>query len=148
MRYRARFAAVCVLVLASCDSSITAADFDCEEGLPKGELHVVMGPGSDPFGLGENVFLGDSLALTAEVRPVVGATFDLLGSGGCRTEYGAPIPASIEWSSSDIGIATVSATGLVIGRREGSAAVTAHAPARNLVSSRKIAVRIRAADGP
>ena len=147
MPYRARFAVVCVLVLASCDSRITAADFDCEDGLPKGELRLIIGPGSDPFGLGENVSLGDSLALTAEVRPVAGATFEFW-AGGCQTEYGAPIPASIEWSSSDSGIATVSATGLVIGRREGGAAIAARAPARNLVSSRKITVRIRDAGGP
>ena len=148
MRYPARFAAVCMLSLAGCDRTITAADFDCEKGLPKGELHVVMGPGSDPFGLGEVVFLGDSLALTAEVRPVIGATFDFWGSGGCRTDYGAPSPASIEWSSSDSGVATVGATGVVVGRREGSAAITARAPARSLFSSREIAVRIRGAGRP
>lgn len=148
MRYRARFSAVCMLSLAGCDTTLTSADFDCEEGLRKGEPHVVMGPTSDAFGLGEIVFLGDSLALTAEVRPVVGATFDFWGSGGCRTDYGAPIPAAIEWSSSDIGVATVSATGVVVGRREGSAIVTARAPARNLSSSREVAVWIRGAGGP
>ena len=147
MHYRARFATVCVLVLAGCDNKITAADFDCEEGLPKGELRVVIGPGSDPFGLGHVVFLGDSLTLTAEVRPVVGATFDFWG-GGCVTEFGAPLPASIEWSSSDTGIATVSATGVVVGRQAGGVAVTARAPARNLFSSREISVRMRAAGGP
>ena len=147
MRCRARFAAVCMLVLVGCDSRITAADFDCEEEVAKGELHLVMGPNSDRFGFGEIVFLDDSLALTAEVRPVAGATFDFWG-GGCVIQYGAPIPASIQWASSDTGIASVSPTGLVMGRREGTATVTARAPARSLISSRKVAVRIRGAASP
>ena len=147
MRYLARFAAVCMLSLAGCDNSLTAADFDCEEGLRKGELRVVIGPGADPFGLGEVVFVGDTLELTAEVRPVVGATFDFW-AGGCRTDYGAPTLAAIEWSSSALGVATVSGAGVVVGRREGSAVIAARVPARSLSSTRDVAVRIREAGGP
>jgi hypothetical protein len=133
----------CIASLAGC-YEIGAPSTDCDDGVPEGELHVIIGPAPGLFGTGESVFVGDTLPLTAEVRPAAGSSIDFWGGGGCQTSYGEPIPATIEWSSSDNRIATVSATGTVSGRAEGTANIIARAPARNLMGSRQIFVSMRA----
>jgi hypothetical protein len=146
MRHRAVIAAACMVSLAGCDSP--AAPERCAGLVREGELHVVIGPPYGLFGAGQIVFVDDTLHLTAEVRPAVGASIDFWGSGACAIDYGDPIPAAIEWSSSDARIATVSATGVVSGHERGDAIITAHAPARNLSASREIGVWVRGAGGP
>ena len=133
-------------ILLGCESS-TAPD-RCAGIVREGELHVVIGPAAGLFGYGEIVFVGDSLPLTAEVRPAVGASIDFWGSGSCRIDYGNPIAASIEWSSSDDRLATVNVNGVVRGRQAGDVTITARAPARNLAASREIAVWVRGSGGP
>jgi hypothetical protein len=146
MPHRAIVLAVCLLSLPGCESP--AAPGPCAGMVREGELHVVIGPPYGLFGYGETVFVGDTLSLTAEVRPGVGASIDFWGSGSCRIDYGDPIPAVIEWSSSDTRIATVSAAGVVRGRERGDAIITARAPARNITASREIGVWVRGGGGP
>jgi uncharacterized protein YjdB len=114
----------------------------------EGELHVVIGPRPGLFGYGEIVFVGDTLPLSAEVRPAVGASIDFWGTGGCAVDYGDPVPATIEWSSSDALTATVNATGVVAGEREGEVVITARAPAQNISGSREISVWVRGSGAP
>jgi len=128
-------------ILLGCESS--TAPEPCAGMVREGELYVVIGPSPGLFGYGEIVFVGDSLPLTAEVRPAVGASIDFWGSGSCKIDFGDPIPADIEWSSSDASIATVSSTGVVRGRQAGDALMTARAPAYSLSGSREIAVWVR-----
>ncbi len=113
-----------------------------------GELHVVIGPRTGILGYGQVVFVGDTLHLSAEVRPAVGASIDFWGSGSCAVDYGDPIAAAIEWSSSDALTATVNATGVVSGKREGDVVITARAPAQNISESREIAVWVRGSAAP
>jgi hypothetical protein len=131
-----------LMTLAACESSV--APERCAGLVREGELHVVIGPRPGLFGYGESVFVGDTLHLSAEVRPAVGASVDVWGTGGCAIEYGAPISATIEWSSGDPETATVGATGVVTGNQEGQAVITARAPAYSLTSSRTIYVLVRA----
>ena len=147
MRQTVSIVAACMVSLTGC-YTVTQPDFKCDPMEPVGELQVVISPDVGPFGYGEIVWVGDTLALAAEVRPVVGGYIDVWGSGGCRTDYGAPIPAVTEWSSSDTRIATVSATGVVRGRARGDAIITARAPARNIAASREIGVWVRGSGGP
>ena len=142
MLRRPALVVVCMGILFGCESS--TAPERCAGMVREGELHVVIGPAPGTFGYGEIVFVGDSLPLTAEVRPAVGASIDVWGSGSCRIDYGAPIAAAIEWSSSDASIATVNVNGVVRGRQAGDAVITARAPAHNLFGSREIAVWVRA----
>lgn len=114
----------------------------------EGELHVVIGPRPGPFGYGEAVFVGDTLHLSAEVRPAVGASIDVWGTGSCAVDYGAPIPALIEWSSADARIATVTATGIVTGKQQGEVIVTARAPQQSISGSREIYVWVRGSGAP
>lgn len=129
-------------VLMGCESS--TAPERCAGMVREGELHVVIGRAPGTFGYGEIVFVGDSLPLTAEVRPAVGASIDFWGSGSCRIDYGDPIAAAIEWSSSDDRIASVNVNGIVRGRQAGDAVITARAPAHSLSGSRTVAVWVRA----
>ena len=133
-------------ILFGCESS--TAPERCAGIVRGGDLYVVIGPSTGLFGYGEIVFVGDSLPLTAEVRPAVGASIDFWESGSCRIDYGDPIAASIEWSSSDARIATVNVNGVVRGLQAGDVTITARAPARNLAGSREIAVWVRGAGGP
>lgn len=138
--------AACFLTLTACESAV--APEPCAGFVREGELHVVIGPRPGPFGYGEIVFVGDTLVLSAEVRPAVGASIDFWGTGSCAVDYGDPIAAAIEWSSSDARIATVDATGVVTGRVEGDAIITARAPAQSLSSSRTINVWVRGSGAP
>lgn len=138
----------CIGSLAGCYNSVTTPDMRCDPQFPLGQLHVVMSPAAGFFGSGEIVFVGDTLPLAAEVRPVAGAALDFWGSGACVTTYGTPIAAAIEWSSSDVRIATVSAAGVVLGRQRGDAIITARAPAQNISASLEIGVWVRGAGGP
>ena len=135
-----------LLTLAACESP--AAPERCAGMAREGELHVVIGPRPGIFGYGEVVFVDDTLALSAEVRPALGASIDFWGSGSCAIDYGDPIAAVIEWSSSDARIATVNATGLIIGKQEGEAVITARAPAQSISSSREIVVWVRGSGAP
>ena len=146
MRHRAGVVIACIASLVGCDT-FTEPDFRCTGFVPLGELRVVIGQAAGFFGNDEIVFVGDTLPLTAQVRPAVGASTDVWGSGGCKTDYGEPVPATIEWSTSDARIGTVSATGIVTGRQEGTAVITARDPSRNLATSREIAVWVRGAGG-
>jgi hypothetical protein len=134
---------VCFLALAACESVIEPAS-PCEGLVRAGELHVVIGPPVGIFGVNESVFVGDTLALSAEVRPAIGAYVDVWGSGGCKTEYGAVVAATIVWSSEDVQVATVDAGGRVVGRREGTATITARSLTHNLSGNRSVAVWVRA----
>jgi hypothetical protein len=135
-----------LLTLAACESP--AAPERCAGLVREGELHVVIGPSPGLFGYGEIVFVGDTLHLSAEVRPAVGASIDFWGSGSCAIDYGDPIAAVIEWSSSDARIATVSGMGVVTGRQEGDVTITARAAAHNLTGSRTIGVWVRGSGAP
>jgi Big-like domain-containing protein len=146
MRQTVGVVAACIVSLTGC-YTLAEPDFKCDPIEPVGALHVVISPDVGPFGYGETVSVGDTLRLTAEVRPVAGASIDVWGSGGCRTDYGAPIPAAIEWSSSDTHVATVSAAGVVFGHQRGNAIITARAPARNITASREIGVWVRGGGG-
>ena len=85
------------------------------------------------------IAVGESLQLTAVVRPVSGGMMDL--ESGCNPLYGEAVPAVIHWFSSDPRIATVSATGVVMGLAPGSAIVRAHAPFRFASTSLRVSVR-------
>lgn len=139
--------AACMLavfaLLAGCDYRITASDRCSDEG--RGELHVIVRPeeySSD--GWGETVFVGDTMPLVAELRPVVGSSVDVWGSGGCAPDYGDPLPATFEWFSADQRIATVTSSGVVRGVAEGTARVTAKAKERGLSGGLDIYVWVRA----
>ena len=142
MSNRAMIAVLFLAILAACQSP-TEPEPRCAGIVREGELHVVIGPQPGLFGYGETVFVGDTLPLLAEVRPAVGASVDFWGTGGCTVNYGAPITAAIEWSSSDARIATVDAAGLVRGRQEGEVVITARAPALSLSGTREIFVWVR-----
>ena len=146
MRHLAGGVIACLASLVGCDT-VTEPDFRCTGSVPVGELSVVIGPEVGLFGVGAVVFVGDTLPLTAQVRPAVGASIDVWGSGGCKTDFGESVPASIEWSTSDARIATVSATGVVTGRQEGTVLITARDPSRSLATSREIAVWVRGSGG-
>ena len=138
--------AVCMVVIAACDSP-TQPD-PCAGVAREGELELFIAPTPGMFGAGEIVFVDDTLALYAEVSEVLGVSTDIWGSGLCQVDYGPPIQAAIEWSSSDDRVATVSATGLVVGRAPGDAIISARAPALALSATREIGVRVRGAGGP
>src|SRR5688572_22017544 len=118
--------AVCMLavsaLLAGCDYQFTASDRCSDEG--RGALHVIVRSEYSSEGWGEIVFVGDTVPLFAELRPVVGSSVDVWGSGGCAPDYGDPLPATFEWSSADQRIATVTSSGVVRGVAEGTARVT------------------------
>jgi Bacterial Ig-like domain (group 2) len=135
-----------LLTLVACENPTEPER--CAGMVQEGELHVVIGPRPGLFGYGEIVFVGDTLPLSAEVRPAVGASIDFWGSGSCAIDYGDPIPAAIEWSSADASIATVNATGAVAGKREGEVVITARAPAQNISGSRDIYVWVRGSGAP
>ena len=136
----------CIASLVGCET-VTEADFRCTGSVPVGELRVVVGLAAGFFGNDDIVFVGDTLPLAAQVRPAVGASIDVWGNGGCKTDFGEPVPATIEWSTSDARIATVSATGVVTGRQEGTVAITARDPSRSLATFHEIAVWVRGAGG-
>jgi hypothetical protein len=130
-------------LLAGCDYRLTASDRCSDEG--RGALHVIVRPdqyGSD--GWGEIVFVGDTLPLVAELRPVIGSSVDVWGSGGCTPDYGELLPATFEWSSADQRIATVTSSGVVRGVAEGIARVTARDRERGLSGGLDIHVWVRA----
>jgi hypothetical protein len=138
---------VCIVTLTACESP-TEPGRRCEGFVREGELHVVMQPNTGPFGYGETVAIGDTLLLTAEVRPAIGAYIDVWGSGACAIDFGDPVAAVIEWSSSDDRVATVSPTGAVVGRQQGNATITARAAAQGVSASREIGVWIRGGGSP
>ena len=138
MPFKTAVIAAGLLTLVACENPTEPER--CAGLVRVGELHVVIGPRTGIFGFGQVVFVGDTLHLSAEVRPAVGASIDFWGSGSCAVDYGDPIVAAIEWSSSDALTATVNATGVVSGRREGDVVITARAPAQNISGSREIYV--------
>jgi len=132
--------------LAACDYRITEGD-RCDGLAGVGELSVVIRPAYGFAGWGEIVFVGDTLPLVASVQPVVGASVDIWGGGGCKTDYGDPVPADIEWSSADVKIATVSSNGVVRATSEGSVRITATDRTRGLSGGVEVAVWVRAGGG-
>jgi hypothetical protein len=146
MRCKSAVVAAGLLALGACESSTEPER--CAGLVRVGELHVVIGPSPGPFGYGQVVFVGDTLHLSAEVRPAIGASIDFWGSGSCAVDYGDPIAAAIEWSSSNALTASVNATGIVSGKREGEVVVTARAPAQNISGSRDIYVWVRGSAAP
>jgi hypothetical protein len=146
MRRKTAVVAAGLLILAACESPTEPER--CAGIVRVGELHVVIGPRPGPFGVGEVVFVGDTLHLSAEVRPAIGASIDFWGTGSCAVDYGDPIAAVIEWSSSNVLTATVDAAGVVSGRREGEVVITARAPAQNISESREIFVSVRGSGAP
>ena len=127
-------AVACVASLCAC-LRITADDFfSCDPHEPVAQARMEI------FARGSTVAVGDTLQLTAEVRPLVGGTIDLYGSDECHPIYGDPAPTRIEWYSLDERIAAVSATGVVRGRAAGEVTITAVAPSRNISADRKIRV--------
>jgi hypothetical protein len=129
-------------LLGACDYKITGPDHCSDEGA--GELHVVVRPAPGFLGLGAMLFVGDTMPLLADVRPVLGYSVDIWGSGGCAPDYGDSVPATIEWSSADPRIATVSSTGVVRGVADGTVRITARARERGLESWLDVAVWVRA----
>ena len=141
MRHAALIVVACLAALSGCESS--TAPEPCAGMVTEGELHVVIGPRVGLFAVGAIVFVDDTLHLTAEVRPAVGASVDFWGSGACAIDYGDAIPAAIQWSSSDDRIATVNATGVVRGRERGDAVITARAVSLSISGTREIGVWVR-----
>lgn len=140
---RAACALAVSALLAGCDYQFTASDRCSDEGT--GELHVIVRPEAfSSDGWGETVFVGDTLPLIAELRPVVGSSVDVWVSGGCAPDYGDPLPATFEWSSADQRIATVTSSGVVRAVAEGTARVTARARERGLSGGLDIYVWVRA----
>lgn len=139
MRRVAGTLAVCMVGIVACDSA-TEPD-PCAGVARVGELELFIGSTTGVFEEGEIVLVGDTLALFAEVSEVLGVSAGVWGSGLCEVEYGPPIQAAIEWSSSDGRVATVSATGRVVGQAPGHAIISARAPALAVSASREIEVR-------
>ena len=100
------------------------------------------------FAYGAAVAVGDTLELTAEVRPLVGGMIDIYGTDECHPVYGDPVPTSVEWYSFDERIATVSATGVVRGLAAGDVIITAEAPSRRISAARKIRVWVPGGAAP
>lgn len=80
--------------------------------------------------------------------PLLGCEASTASERCAGIDYGDPVAATIEWSSSDDRIATVTTNGIVRGRQAGDAVITARVPARNLVGSREVAVWVRGGGGP
>ena len=137
MRRVAGTLAVC-MVLVACDN--TTEPDPCAGVARVGELDVFIGSTTGVFEDGEIVLVGDTLALFAEVSEVLGVSTGSAG-GLCEVDYGPPLQTAIEWSSSDDRVATVGATGLVVGRAPGDAIITARASALGVSESRHIEVR-------
>jgi hypothetical protein len=146
--HRTSIAVALVISLAAC-VEITAPDlFACEPAEPIGSLRVTIVTTPSFVGSEELVFVGDTLPLTAEVRPVVGGVIDAFETGRCYAHYGDPVRAAIEWWSSDDRIATVSAAGVVTGRSPGDVQIAARVPLQSISSSRRIGVRVRGGGAP
>lgn len=143
MRRAVCLVAVCLGVVTGCDFRITGTD-RCSDAFPKGELDVVVRPAPGFSGLGEIVFVGDTLPLVARVQPITGGYTDVWGGGGCAPRYGEPLPATIVWSSADARIATVTSTGVVRGVAEGTVRITACAQELGLEGGLDVAVWVRA----
>jgi hypothetical protein len=129
-------------ILAGCDYNITGAD-RCSDAGPTGQLEVVVRPAPGFVGFGAVVFVGDTMPLVAEVRPVTGWYTDIWGSGGCAPRYGDALAATIQWSSADSRIASVSATGVVRGVAEGTVRIAAHAQEHGMDGGLDVAVWVR-----
>lgn len=132
---------LCLGSLGGCEKTVTFVD-PCDEPIVMNELHVVINGAYGFFGI-YSIAAGDTLPLVAEVRPAIGSSLDFWGSGTCRTDYGDPVPATIEWSSSNVSVATVTSNGLVRGVGTGDATITARAPERGLFARYDISVWVR-----
>lgn len=130
-------------VLAGCDYKITGSD-RCSDAGPTGHLEVVVRPATGSTGFGAIVFVNDTLPLLAEVRAIVGWSTDVWGSGGCAPSYGDAVPSTIQWSSADPRLATVSASGVVRGVAEGTVRINARAQQQALEGGIDVAVWVRA----
>lgn len=134
----------CVMSLAGCDYDLTGTD-RCTGPSSPGELAVIIEPAYGFASWGDpTVFVGDTLPLVATVRPWIGSHTDVWGSGGCKPDFGEPLPATIEWSSSDVRIATVTQNGVVRGVRDGAATISARDATRGLVGGQEVGVWVRA----
>ena len=86
-----------------------------------------------------SIQMGDTLTLSAAVRPIAGAHTNV-SFGGCDFSYGDSVPAIISWSSTDTAVARVSQDGLVTARAMGNADIIARDAARNLKAAYGILV--------
>ena len=143
MRRHASILAFCAVTLAGCDYDLTGTDRCTGPGTP-GVLEMIIEPAYGFASWGPMVFVGDTLPLVATVRPWIGSSTDVFGSGGCKPDYGDPVPATIEWSSSDVRIATVTQNGVVRGVREGTATIRARDATRGLMGEQDVPVWVRA----
>ena len=137
MRRFAATLAVCMLGIAACDNA-TEPD-PCAGVARVGAFDLFIGSTTGTLGDSEVVLVGDTLALFAEASEVMGVS--TVPGGLCEVDYGPPIQAAIEWSSSDDRVATVSATGLVVGRAPGKAIIRARAPVLSVSASHEVEVR-------
>ncbi|HZO19124.1 MAG TPA: Ig-like domain-containing protein [Gemmatimonadaceae bacterium] len=137
--------ALCMGTLAACESA--TAPSRCAGVAEVGELHLLVEPAYGFYETG-TIFVGDTLPLVASVRPEVGASVDIWGGGGCKLHYGDALPADIEWSSSDVRVATVTSTGLVRGVAGGTATITARDASRGMSKGVEIDVWVRGTGGP
>ena len=138
MRRVARTLAACMVGIVACDSA-TEPD-PCAEVARVGEVELFIGSTTGLLEDGEIVLVGDTLPLFAEASEVLDVSIPFSGAL-CEVDYGPPIQTAIEWSSSDDRVATVSATGRVIGRAPGDATITARAPTLAVSASHEIEVR-------
>jgi hypothetical protein len=119
---------LCAL-LAACSGPLDIED-PC--GGHTGELvALIQLPPEVPPSWWVSLEVGESLQLTARVRPVVGGSTNVWG-GGCNFEYGDPVLATFDWSSSADEVAAVDARGLVVARGPGTVEITALATSHGL----------------
>jgi hypothetical protein len=139
--------AIYTIGIAACDHRATEPD-PCAGVAQEGEFEIAILSTAGTSATGDTIFVGDTIALIAYVSEVLSVSPGLGGIGLCEVEYGPPIAAAIEWSSSNALVATVSATGVVAGRERGNAVISARVPALGLAASREIAVWVRGAGSP
>lgn len=120
---------VCILAIAACEIPM---DIElCPETSPAGRIAMRIGGGR------ETVFVGDTVRLVAEVSRMGGVRYSC---EFCCPSGGGVIETPIEWSSSNSRVATVSTTGVVVGREAGGATITARAPSLGVSAHREIVV--------
>jgi hypothetical protein len=137
-------AVACATSLSGC-FELTGLDiFGCtpSESVPRWEIVIGPIPGHVTA-----LAVGDALHLNAKARPLVGGILDM-ERGACHEIYGDPVPTVINWYSTDDRIATVSTSGVVIGREAGDAIIVAQAPFRFVSSSVRVRVWVRDGGGP
>jgi Bacterial Ig-like domain (group 2) len=132
VRRTALTATVCILAIAACDFPI---DIELCPLQPVGPVYVAISPYRD------TVVVGDTLRLFAEVSEI-GESAAYSCEFCCPTGR-AVTETPIEWSSSNSRVATVTASGVVVGRAPGSATIIARAPSFRVATAQPILVVAR-----